>query len=239
LTQQIVAAVEPQYIAAMRNRSTGQFTGTVHQLIQYILDVYGKITPSQLLELEHETKMFAYDPITPVDVVFNKVEDLVEYGEMARCDYTMGQTINTAYSILNRTTKFKESIKAWNRLPALQKTWIAFKTHFRDAHNELQETGKLTMADAGYHQANLVDAIPERVTDIHLNATPASTASSHITSTPDPLLPTILAQMQNMQQLMAAMQTGGTVPAAPAPAPAPTTRRTREARPHFFVQQVY
>jgi hypothetical protein len=56
LTQQIVGAINPQYIVAMRNRSTRQFTGIVYQLLQYLLTVYGQITPSQLLELEHETE---------------------------------------------------------------------------------------------------------------------------------------------------------------------------------------
>jgi hypothetical protein len=107
LTQQIVAAVDPSYLAAMRNRTTGQFTGTVCQLLQYLLTVCGKMSPSQLLQLEQETKSFTCGPITPIDVVFNAAEDLVEYGEMARCTCTMAQTINIAYSILNRTTKFR------------------------------------------------------------------------------------------------------------------------------------
>jgi hypothetical protein len=221
LTQQIVSAVNPQYIAAMRNRSTGQFTGTIYQLLQYLLTVYGKITPSQLLELEHETKTLAYDPITPVDVVYNQVEDLVEYGEMAQCPYTQTQTINIAYAIINRTTKFRESIKVWNRLPPLQRTWIAFKIHFRDAHNELQETGELTMADAGYHQANLIEAIAEKLAELQV-----TTALSPPPATPaaDTLLPSLLSQMQQMQQLMVAMQTAR-------PAPSETPRRTPRPPP--------
>jgi hypothetical protein len=87
---------------------------------------------------------------------------------MTNCTYTMAQTINIAYSILNCTTKFRESTKTWNCLPALQKTWIAFKIHFRDAHNKLQETGELTMADAGDHQANLIEAIAEGVAELEI-----------------------------------------------------------------------
>jgi hypothetical protein len=131
----------------MRHRTTGQFTGTVYQLLQYLLTVHGKISPSQLLQLEQETKSFTCDPITPIDVVFNATEDLVECGETARCTHTMAQTINIAYSILNRTTKFRDSIKIWNRLPTLHKTWISFKLHFCEAHDELQETGELTMGE--------------------------------------------------------------------------------------------
>jgi hypothetical protein len=228
LMQQIVSAVEPQYLTAMRNRTTGQFNVTIFQLLHNLLTVYGKITPSQLLQLEQETKTFTYDPVTPVDVVFNKVEDLVEYGEMAQCDFTMPQTINIAYAILNRTTKFRESIKAWNRRPALQKTWIAFKIHFREAHTELQETGELSMEDAGYHQANLVEAIANRVAELQTVPAYAPAPSSE----PDNAILPILAQMQ---QMMAAMQTAPQ-PARPsmpaesrtrgAPRPPPTGPRT-------------
>jgi hypothetical protein len=199
--QQIVSAVEPQYLMAMHNRTTtGQFTVTIFQLLQYLLTVYGKITPSQLLHLEQETKIFAYDPITPIDVVFNQVEDLVEYGEMANCEFTMHQTVNIAYAILNRTTKFRESIQTWNCLPVLQKTWIAFKIHFREAHTRLQETGELTMEEAGYHQANLVEAIANRVAELQ----PVPAYAPAPSTEPDNVILPIIAQMQ---QMMAAMQT--------------------------------
>ena len=42
---------------------------------------------------------------------------------------------------------------------SIQKNWINFKTHFCTAHRELEETGELTMEDAVYHQANLVNNI--------------------------------------------------------------------------------
>jgi hypothetical protein len=233
LTQQIVAAVDSSYLAAMRNRTTGQFTGTVYQLLQYLLTVYGKISPSQLLQLEQETKSFTYDPITPIDVVFNAIEDLVEYGEMARCTYTMAQTINIAYSILNRTTKFRDSIKVWNRLPTLHKTWISFKLHFREAHEEMQETGELTMGDTGgYHQANLIEAIANRVAELQTpyhHQESAPTPAPPAMPAPDTTLPAIVAQMQQMQQMMAAMQANST-PNAPTDRhhgrPPPTGPRT-------------
>jgi hypothetical protein len=229
LTQQIVSAVEPSYLAAMRNRTTGQFTGTVYQLLQCLLTVCGKISPSQLLQLEQETKSFTYDPITPIDVVFNAIEDLVEYGEMARCTHTMAQTINIAYCILNRTTKFRDSIKIWNRLPTLHKTLISFKLHFCEAHDELQETGELTMGDTGYHQANLIEAIANRVAELQTPHQELAPAPVPAMTAPDTMLPAIVAQMQQMQQMMAAMQANST-PNAPTDRnrgrPTPTGPRT-------------
>jgi uncharacterized ParB-like nuclease family protein len=218
LTQQIVAAVDSSHLAAMRNRTTGQFTGTVCQLLQCLLTAHGKISPSQLLQLEQETKSFTYDPITPIDVVFKAAEDLVECGEMAHCTCTMAQTINIAYSIHNRTTKFRDSIKVWNRLPTLHKTWISFKLHFREAHDELQETGELKMGDTGgHHQANLIEAIANRVAELQTphqesapTPAPAMPTPAPAMPAPDAMLPAIVAQMQQMQQMMAAMQANST-----------------------------
>jgi hypothetical protein len=71
------------------------------------------------------------------------------------------------------------------------------------AHNELQETGELTMEDAGYHQTNLIEAIATRVAELQ-PATPSASPAPPAALTNDSILPTIVAQMQ---QMMAAMQT--------------------------------
>ena len=122
LIQQIVAAVVEQYIVAMKERSTGQFTGHVQQILEYLLVTYGKISPSQLNKFDTEVSEMHYDPVTPVNNVFNKIEDLLEYGDMATCPFTQPQAMSKAYNILNKTGKFRESIKEWNRRPALQHT---------------------------------------------------------------------------------------------------------------------
>ena len=53
---------------------------------------------------------------------------------MAGCTYSHPQYISKAYNILNKTGNFRVSIKYWNHLPPIQKTWIAFKTKFWEAH---------------------------------------------------------------------------------------------------------
>jgi hypothetical protein len=88
-----------------------------------------KSLQANYLSSNRRQNTFAYDPITPVYVIYNQVKDLVEYGEMTQTPFTTAQTINIAYAVINHTTKFKESIKVWNRLPALQKTWKAYKLH--------------------------------------------------------------------------------------------------------------
>ena len=104
-----------------------------------------------------------YYPVTPVEFVFKNIEDLLMYGDMANYPYSRPKAISKAYNVLNNTGKFQESIKSCNRPPLIQKTWIALKTHFREAHLELTETGYLTLKEAGYGQANLVEDIACRL----------------------------------------------------------------------------
>ena len=86
-----------------------------------------------------------YDPVTPVDNIFNNIEDLLEYGVMENFPYSHPQEISKAHNILNKTGNFRDSIKSWNRLPPIQKTWIVFKTHSREGHIEVNDTRELTL----------------------------------------------------------------------------------------------
>jgi hypothetical protein len=217
LIQQIVSAIDGQYISPMKNRNTGQFTGTIYQILVYLQNMYEKIAPGQLSAFEKEVTEFHYDPVTPIDLVYNKVEDLVKYGELARNPYSQLQTITKAYNIINTTGAFKDGIKTWNRIMnPLEKTWITSKIHFRTAHEELAETDDLTLCQAGYHQANIADEIVNRLQaeqitreDTRIEETLqqlANAATNNPGTTTDTLIPQLLAQMQTMMTAMQSQQ---------------------------------
>ena len=219
LVQQIVTAVDETYVIAMKNRETGQFVGNVLQIFQYLQNTYGTISSSQLSKFEKDVTDLYYDPVTPVDNIFNKVEDLLEYGDLANCPYSQPQAIAKAYNLLNATGKFREAVKSWNRLPAIQKTWINFKQHFRDAHLELTETNELTLEEAGYGQANLVEDIVSRLSAEFLHqanmmneehqppteappaAVPPPNTANHTTT--DTFLQQLITQNQEMMRVIA------------------------------------
>jgi hypothetical protein len=252
LIQQIVTAVDEQYIIAMKNRDTGQFTGDIRQIFTYLQNTYGKISPSQLSQFEKEVAEMHYDPVTPVDNIFNKIEDLLEYGDLANCPFSQPQAISKAYNLINRTGKFREAIKAWNRLPQVQKTWINFKVHFREAHLELTETGELTLEQAGYGQANLVEDIVNRLS-IEFNhqanmigetnndppplCPPVTENANHATT--DTILQQVLTQNQELMRMLAANAgpTGGRrnrTPRASRPSTGPRQGQPRTPMPAYF-----
>ena len=85
-------------------------------------DTYGNVTPRSLQDYEDRVKQMIYDPMQPIDDVFNAVMDLVDYSDAAQAPYTQQQTINIAYIILSRPGKFGKWILEWNRLGRNQKT---------------------------------------------------------------------------------------------------------------------
>ena len=253
LIQQIVAAIDVQYIiSSMRDHNTGQFTGNVLQIVQYLQNTYGTIPPSQLLEFQKEVTEMHYDtPVTPVDSIFNKIEDLLEYEELAHCPFTQLQAIATAYNIINTTGKFREAIKAWNRLPLVQKTWIAFKQHFREAHLELTaETGgaELTLEGAGYgqaafvenivtpcltaemkHHANLTSEVSPTA-EANLEVPPPTATANHSTRT-DTFLQQLITQNQEMMRVIAGNANAAGRQGTPTRTPLVSTAPRRTGQP--------
>ena len=48
-----------------------------------------------------------YDLVTPFGNIFNKIEDLLEYGETENFPYSQPQAISKAYNILNKAGNFE------------------------------------------------------------------------------------------------------------------------------------
>ena len=63
-----------------------------------------------------------YDPDETIDIIFNALDDLVEYARAAEAELTQIHTINLALFILNRKKKFKEYIRAWKHTNQAYKT---------------------------------------------------------------------------------------------------------------------
>ena len=78
-----------------------------------------------------------YNTAQPIDIIFNSIDNLVEYERVAEVELTQSQTINLALIILNRQIIFKDDIRARKRTNQAYKTWDNFKHDFREAHIEL------------------------------------------------------------------------------------------------------
>ena len=104
LKQQVVTAVGPQYIEALRDPATGRLNGTIAvEIIRHLFHVYDRVIPQTLFEQEQKVHQMVYDPQHPIDGIFTAINELVNYAEAANTLYFQPQCINLGYQILNRT----------------------------------------------------------------------------------------------------------------------------------------
>ena len=54
LKQQIFSSVEPQYLLALRNSTTGKLNGTIAEIIKHLFQVYRQVIPQTLFEQEQK-----------------------------------------------------------------------------------------------------------------------------------------------------------------------------------------
>ena len=68
---------------------------------------YGSIAPQKLDNKTTTVKAMIYDPAQLIDIIFNSINDLVEYARYAEAELNQIQTINLALVILNRQTNLQ------------------------------------------------------------------------------------------------------------------------------------
>ena len=161
LKQQIVQAIEPKYLTAVRNRTSDTITIPVYEVMEYLFNTYGEVTPETFQTKEQETKAMTFDPnIDSIDSLYNEIDDLVDLSGHAGIPMTPEQSITIAYVILWRSGVLKDYLKTWNAKAAAEKTWDTFKTHFRDGVKEYKSLKGPTMQQSTmFHaeqQANLL-----------------------------------------------------------------------------------
>ena len=130
IKQKITEAVDTKYLAALRNPVTGKISPLVPPILDFLYDNYGHITPQQLDDKTTIFKSMTYDPSQPIDLIFNSIDELVEYAGAAKAELTQSQTINLALVILHIQLIFKDDIQAWKRTNPAYKTWDNFKHDF-------------------------------------------------------------------------------------------------------------
>ena len=229
-----MSAINAEFLTAIRNRATNAIPGHVNLVLDYLKDTYGKVTPQLLDKKETLLRAMNYTLASPIDTIFTAVEDLVDCAKLNGATMTQQHNIEKAYIILNKGGILKEGIKTWNRLQAAHKTWIAFKIHFRRAHNGYRETTDTTLEEAAIeqHDAHLVQLVIKGVQAITEEPNVANTEianevaniASQVSQSQE-LIPQLINQMHQMQAMMNHIQcqlTNNNVPISP-PIYAPTT----------------
>ena len=90
-----------------------------------------------------------YDPSCPIKVLFDQIEDAINYAAAGKVAFTTQQIANTAYNLVYDTGVFIDECKVWRKKEQANQTWEEFQCLFTEAHQDLQES-RTTSRSSGH-----------------------------------------------------------------------------------------
>ena len=227
LQQQLIEAVDPMYLEALRDATTNAINLPIYDILRYLYDTYGDISPETLEEERQKMSQLTFDPILLVDVIFTKIEKFTNLAEASRSPLSQKQSIDFAYNAFRRSGIFTKFLIDWDEKPILNQTWIQLKIDFRNAVKKLKKAG--TLQTNAMH-ANLVQDIvsgvqealqptidtdyssPPSVTPTEQTDDTSLTPTVQMNAISDNTVTTMQQQILHLQQLIASMQSPQNTP---------------------------
>ena len=126
LKNQLVNAIDDIYIKDLRDCVTGFATLSLREILQYLYQTYGSVTPAQLTANDERFRA-PYDGSTDLEAYFNGIDDCLFMAEKSNQPYSEGQTLTAASSAITQSQSFPLAMREWHKLPAIARTWDTFK----------------------------------------------------------------------------------------------------------------
>ena len=150
LKKLILAAIEPEYVASLKDPVLGFATVTARQLIVHITQYYGTVTRVDL-DANLVTLESAWEPQDSMEGLWKRATDCASVAVAGGETISDAVKIRTMLKVLTNTGLFSLDIRDWNKRTAANRTWDHFKTFFADANKE--RMANMTAGDFR-HQAN-------------------------------------------------------------------------------------
>ena len=122
LKAQLIDSVDNTYLCLVRNKYTSYLGITTRDLIEHLLDRYGKITPTNIEACE----VWMNEPIDsslPINLFFQRIEDCVQYASDGQVSFTNGKILQTAYHAVSTSGHYTDACRDWRKWPLRNKTW--------------------------------------------------------------------------------------------------------------------
>ena len=166
--------IDDMHLKGITDRNVGLAHITIRDILSFLFQNYGNITQYDIEENDKKLKE-KWDANTPIEMLFDQINDAQDFAAAAGQPYTNNQLLTTAYNLVYATGLFFDDCKAWNRLPTNQKTMDNFKTTFQQAQRELRNQQRRAQ-QAGF-QANGIWCQPNQNTDHPLQETAEALAN--------------------------------------------------------------
>ena len=93
----LLEAFDEEYIQALRD-ATDMINVSIPTIMDYLVNLYGQITPEQFWELKKEMEELIYDPMLPIDILFNKIEFFADLADFASKFFSNNEKIWSGFN---------------------------------------------------------------------------------------------------------------------------------------------
>ena len=227
LINQIVHAIDDEYLQELRNDTTNAIEGSIPEIMDFLFTAFGDVEPEDISKMEETLHNYNWNLNEPPAEYFNLIEDLSKAGTAARLPYTAAQLINFGLSVVKKTGAFESALERWYDRPPVEHTWVNFKVHFAGAQRKLKKIRGPTVRDSTFHQVNqLATHLTEDFSTLKSDVL-TTLASVNSVSTQDNLLKMVKDLQEQVSQLTIAQSER-----SPYPNPrGPSTTRGSGGRP--------
>jgi hypothetical protein len=189
LKTQIIDSIADTYIGELHNRYTGYMVVTPRDLIDHLLERYGRITASDIANCR--TKVEApMDPTQPIDVYFQNIDDCIQFATDGQVPFTALQIVQTAYHAISKSGLYNDACKERRRKPLAERTWVTFKPFLATEYNDLKEQHKINMNQNNFHGANSAIDLTTAIDSLAMAATTDQEVMAQLTHTNQQLVET-------------------------------------------------
>ena len=126
--------IDNMYLRGITNRNVGLAHITIRDIISLLFQNYGNITQYDIEENNKKLKE-NWDANTPIEMLFDQIDDAQDFAAAAGQPYTNNQLLTTAYNLVYTTGLFFDDCKARNCLPTNQITMENFIMTFQQTQH--------------------------------------------------------------------------------------------------------
>ena len=144
LRNQIVTAIDPEYLDPIRCNLTDMVNQDIQEIIQFLQDTYGTMSVNEIEEETSKIKNFTYDPTKSINLLLTAVQEHADLLKIAGAELQDSQVVALAYFLISKYQLFQDALKSWNKLPT-PKTWTNMKTRMRQEYQMLKEINALSI----------------------------------------------------------------------------------------------
>jgi len=118
----IIVAVDSVYLEEKRDRYNGFLAVTARDIMNHLLQRYGKITASDLMASKRKMGEI-FDPLVSIDLYFKRIDECVQFATEAE----KAQILQMAYYVISSSNLYTDACKEWRRKPQAEVTGVTPK----------------------------------------------------------------------------------------------------------------